>query len=177
MATLFLMFARIGFFSYGGGMAMLPLIFQSVKSFGVMSGQELSDLVALSQVTPGPIAVNAATYVGMKAAGLGGAAMATLGVTLPSFVLMLLAMRFIDRCRKSLLVQGALRGMRAVVVGLIASAAAFVAETTYTLSWNRSTMILLAMTAATVVLAGRCKVHPILLVIAMGLTGAFTLCG
>ena len=70
--TLFVMFFRIGLFSFGGGLAMLPLIFQSVKDFGMMTASEFSDLVALSQVTPGPIAVNAATYVGFNGAGIPG---------------------------------------------------------------------------------------------------------
>ena len=82
--TLFVMFFRIGLFSFGGGLAMLPLIFQSVKDFGMMTASEFSDLVALSQVTPGPIAVNAATYVGFNGAGIPGALAATLGVALPS---------------------------------------------------------------------------------------------
>ena len=76
--TLFVMFFRIGLFSFGGGLAMLPLIFQSVKDFGMMTASEFSDLVALSQVTPGPIAVNAATYVGFNGAGIPGALAATL---------------------------------------------------------------------------------------------------
>ena len=87
--TLFVMFFRIGLFSFGGGLAMLPLIFQSVKDFGMMTASEFSDLVALSQVTPGPIAVNAATYVGFNGAGIPGALAATLGVALPSFILIL----------------------------------------------------------------------------------------
>ena len=96
---LFTMFFRIGLFSFGGGLAMLPLIFQSVQDFGIMTSQEFSDLVALSQVTPGPVAVNAATYVGFNYSGLPGALTATLGVCLPSFVLMLIVMKFIEqRC-------------------------------------------------------------------------------
>ena len=75
---LFSMFFRIGIFSFGGGLAMLPLIFQSVQDFGIMTSAEFSDLVALSQVTPGPIAVNAATFVGLNYDGLAGAAAATL---------------------------------------------------------------------------------------------------
>ena len=73
---LFSMFFRIGLFSFGGGLAMLPLIFQSVQDFGFMSAEEFSDLVALSQVTPGPIAVNAATYVGFNYSGVLGAGVA-----------------------------------------------------------------------------------------------------
>ena len=71
---LFIMFFRIGFFGFGGGLAMLPLIFQSVQDFGVMTHEEFSNLVALSQITPGPMAVNAATYVGFNSAGIIGAA-------------------------------------------------------------------------------------------------------
>ena len=83
---LFLSFLQIGTFSFGGGLAMLPLIFQSVRDFGMMSPQDFSDLVALSQVTPGPIAVNAATFVGFNYAGLLGAIIATFGVCFPSRV-------------------------------------------------------------------------------------------
>ena len=93
--TLFVMFFRIGLFSFGGGLAMLPLIFQSVKDFGMMTASEFSDLVALSQVTPGPIAVNAATYVGFNGAGIPGALAATLGVALPSFILILIVVQFL----------------------------------------------------------------------------------
>ena len=70
---LFLVFARIGLFGFGGGMAMLPMIYQGAKTFDLMSAAEFSNLVAISQVTPGPIAVNAATYVGYHCAGAAGA--------------------------------------------------------------------------------------------------------
>ena len=98
---LFLIFFRIGFFSFGGGYAMLPLIYQSAQDFGLMSGTQFSDLVALSQVTPGPIAINAATYVGYQYAGIGGAAAATAGIILPSFLLVFLVLHFLRRFRES----------------------------------------------------------------------------
>ena len=91
---LFLVFAKIGLFGFGGGMAMLPMIYQGAKTFGLMSADEFSNLVAISQVTPGPIAVNAATYVGFNCAGYSGAAVATFGVALPSFILVTLACYF-----------------------------------------------------------------------------------
>ncbi len=68
--NLFVLFFRIGLFSFGGGYAMLPLIYQGIQEFGFMSAEEFSRLVALSQVTPGPIAINAATYVGYQYAGV-----------------------------------------------------------------------------------------------------------
>ena len=106
-ASLFAMFFRIGLFSFGGGLAMLPLIFQSVQDFGMMTAAEFSDLVALSQVTPGPIAVNAATYVGFNGAGIPGALAATLGVSLPSFILILIVVKFLERFQESKGIQGA----------------------------------------------------------------------
>ena len=130
-ASLFAMFFRIGLFSFGGGLAMLPLIFQSVQDFGMMTAAEFSDLVALSQVTPGPIAVNAATYVGFNGAGIPGALAATLGVSLPSFILILIVVKFLERFQESKGIQGAFLGIRPVTVGLIASAVLFVGETVY----------------------------------------------
>ena len=121
-------FFRIGLFGFGGGLAMLPLIYQSVQQFGFMSAEEFSDLLALSQVTPGPIAVNAATYVGLKFAGLAGAGAATLGVILPEFIIMMIVSSFLDRFQENPLVQGAFTGIRPVTIGLIGAAALFVAE-------------------------------------------------
>lgn len=127
-ATLFLTFFRIGIFSFGGGLAMLPLIFQTVQDFGFMSAEEFSNLVALSQVTPGPVAVNAATYVGFDFAGYGGAFCATLGVSLPSFVLVITVMKFLDKWNNSKGIEAAFTGIRPATVGLIGSAALFVGE-------------------------------------------------
>lgn len=127
--NLFLMFFRIGLFSFGGGYAMLPLIFQSVQQFGIMTADEFSRLVALSQVTPGPIAVNAATYVGYQYVGFAGALIATAGVALPSFILVHIVMRFMQKFEESELMESILRGIRPATVGLIASAVIFLAET------------------------------------------------
>ena len=74
---LFLAFFRIGLFGFGGGLAMHPLLYQSIQQFAFMPAEEFSDLLAISQVTPGTIIINAATYVGVHAAGIGGAACAT----------------------------------------------------------------------------------------------------
>lgn len=126
--TLFLTFFRIGIFSFGGGLAMLPLIFQTVQEFGFMNAEEFSNLVALSQVTPGPVAVNAATYVGFDFAGFGGAFFATLGVSLPSFVLVITVMKFLDKWNNSKGIEAAFTGIRPATVGLIGAAALFVGE-------------------------------------------------
>ena len=177
--NIFAMFFRIGLFSFGGGLAMLPLIFQSVQDFGIMSSREFSDLVALSQVTPGPVAVNAATYVGFNYSGIPGA----LVVCLPSFVIMLIVMNFIDRFNDSKGVQGAFVGIRPVTVGLIAAAAVFVSETVlvngpliskelFTGGLDYFNLIPLAIFAASIVLVGVFKMRPIRVMIIMGIAGA-----
>ncbi len=126
--NLFIIFGRIGIFGFGGGYAMLPLIFQSVQDFGLMTAHEFSNLVALSQITPGPIAVNAATYVGFHSAGVLGAAVATFGVALPSFTCIVLMMKFIETFNESIYLKGALMGIRPATIGLIGSASILLAK-------------------------------------------------
>lgn len=184
---LFSMFFRIGLFSFGGGLAMLPLIFQSVQDFGVMEAEEFSNLVALSQVTPGPIAVNAATFVGFNYAGFPGAITATLGVCMPAFLLMLLVMKFMEKFKESKGLQGAFAGIRPVTVGLIGAAAIFVSETSLVKGSLFSMKLLeeplsyingipLAIFAVTLILAGKLKISPIKITILMAIVGA-VLCG
>lgn len=183
---LFSMFFKIGLFGFGGGLAMLPLIFQSVQNFGIMTAREFSNLVALSQVTPGPIAVNAATYVGFNYAGLAGAAVATLGVCLPSFVLVLIVMKFMEKFKESKGMEGAFLGIRPVTVGLIGAAAIFVAETSLVNGDIFSADIFTdpsyinpipcGIFVLTLILAGGFKVSPIKITILMAVVGAL-LCG
>ena len=173
---LFSAFFKIGLLGFGGGLAMLPLIFQSVQSFGLMTGEEFSNLVALSQVTPGPMAVNAATYVGFNYAGILGALTATLGVCLPAFVLMMTVFKFMQKFKDSRGVQGAMNGVRPVTVALIASAAIFVSETVLTAGIDYFNLIPLGIFAVTILLVGPLKMKPIRIMILMGIAGAL-LCG
>lgn len=119
---LFYTFFKIGLFTFGGGYAMLPLIQDEVVRHGWLSMHELVDFVAVAESTPGPFAVNVATYVGAETAGVLGACMATLGVVLPSFVIILIVAKCYARFKSSRIVSGALYGLRAAVVGLIAGA-------------------------------------------------------
>lgn len=182
--NLFLMFFRIGLFSFGGGYAMLPLIFQSVQNFGFMSAQEFSRLVALSQVTPGPVAVNAATYVGFNYAAFPGAVFATLGVAMPSFLLVILAMNFMRKFKDSQSLNSIFSGIRPATVGLIASAVIFIAETSIfkgpltsmdfikNIS-NYINILPCAVFIGTIILAGKFKMGPIKITILAGIVGAF----
>ncbi len=117
-------YLKIGLFGFGGGYAMLALIQREVVTPGWISEQLFTDIVAISQMTPGPIGINSATYIGYVVTdSVWGAIITTLVVVLPSFVLVLSASHFIRRHRDSAIIKGAFAGLRPVVVGLIASAA------------------------------------------------------
>lgn len=180
---LFAAFFRIGLFGFGGGLAMLPLIYQSIQEFGFMSMAEFSDLLALSQVTPGPIAVNAATYVGLKAAGIGGAAAATLGVILPEFIIMMIVSSFLDRFQDNPLVQGAFTGIRPVTIGMVLAAVLYVAEDVlvkgpvisaqlWTSGIGYYNFLAIGITAATILLMAAFKMRPIRVILLMAAVGA-----
>ena len=119
---LFLIFLKIGAFTFGGGYAMLPLMKQEVLIRGWMGEEQLLNFIAVAESTPGPVAINMATYIGIQTAGLFGAFCATLGVVLPSFVIILLVAKFYNKYKNSFVVRNCLVGLRPVVIGLIASA-------------------------------------------------------
>lgn len=186
MLHLFLMFFRIGMFSFGGGYAMLPLIFQSVQDFGIMTAAEFSWLVALSQVTPGPVAVNAATYVGFNNGGFLGAAVATFGVASPSFILVLISMHFLERFQQNKGLQAVFNGIRPATVGLIVSAVIFIGEQSLfngpliskellvnTIAYVNVLPCIIFM--CTIILIGKFKISPIKITILAGIVGAFIL--
>ena len=120
---LFFTFLKIGAFTFGGGYAMVPLISEEVVSKGWLSERELIDFIAVSEATPGPFAVNAATFVGIKTGGFIGGICATLGVILPSFIIILIVSRCYQKYRESKIVKGVMTGLRPCVVGLIAYSA------------------------------------------------------
>ena len=120
--SLFLTFLEIGAFTFGGGYAMLPLMQQEVLEHEWMTESELLDFIAISESTPGPVAINMATFIGVKTAGLFGAFCATFGVVLPSFVIILIVAKFYQKYKNSFTVKGMMTGLRPAVIGLIASA-------------------------------------------------------
>ena len=121
---LFVSYLKIGFFGFGGGYAMLSLIQNEiVEQRGWLTATQFADIVAVSQITPGPIAINSATYIGYTIAGIGGSVVATFAVCLPSLTLMLLLTRFFLRHRENRFVQSVVKSVSPVVVGMIASAA------------------------------------------------------
>ena len=120
---LFYTFFKIGLFGFGGGYAMLSMIQgEVVTRYGWLSPQEFTDIVAISQMTPGPIGINSATYVGFTVS-VWGSIVATFAVVLPSFLLMLTISKFFLKYQKHPSVEAVFSGLRPAVVGLLASAA------------------------------------------------------
>ena len=184
---LFISFFKVGAFAFGGGMAMLPIIFQEVERYGMMTQTEFARLVALSQVTPGPVAVNAATYTGMIYAGVPGAVVATFGVALPSFAVIIIVMKFMEAFKESKGLEGILGGIRPATVGLIAAAFIYIAqtsivsETIFSLAFLKGfphniDIFSLCVFIATIVLAGKFKVGPVKIILLSGVAGAL-ICG
>ena len=171
LVQLFVSYLKIGFFGFGGGYAMLSLIHSEVVvRNGWLTNGEFSDIVAISQMTPGPIAINSATYIGYEVAGVLGSVVATVAVCLPALTIMMLITRFFLRLRDNRYVKGVVMGMRPVVVGMIASAALLLifphtAEgRSFIDGWSWAIFIV-------TLLASVKKVNPILLIVASAAMG------
>lgn len=115
-------FLLIGFLSYGGGIGMISYIQKVIAQEGWLTLEQFSDMIALSQVTPGPIAINIATYVGYNVGGIVGATLATLALVIPSFILVFLVIQFFAKYLKTDCMKNILDGLRTVVLALILSA-------------------------------------------------------
>ena len=118
-------FLKVGCFSFGGAYAAIPLIREVVLSYGWVSEEMLTDMIAVSESTPGPIMVNLATYVGTSQAGIPGAAIATLASILPAFLIILLVMAVMKHTLKNKYVQAVMRGLQACVIGVITAVGAY----------------------------------------------------
>ena len=118
---LFIEFFKMGALTFGGGYAMIPFIEETVLRHGWMTTTELVDFIAISESTPGAFAVNISTYIGSEVGGILGAIVATLGLVLPPFLIILLIAKVYAKIKENTIVQGAMLGLKATVVGLIAA--------------------------------------------------------
>jgi len=127
---LFSLFFGIGFFGFGSGFAMLPLIFQTVRDHGFLTADEFSRMVVIAPALPGPVSINAVSYAGYIVAGVPGVIVSALALALPSFILVTLVMKFLDRFRDSSSINAVFAGIRPVSIGLIGAAAVMISENT-----------------------------------------------
>jgi len=163
---LFLIFLKIGLFSFGGGYAMLPFIQHEIVDIqNWIDIYEFVNIIAISQMTPGPIAVNSATYVGVKVYGFLGASIATFGVVIGSFSLVILISKKLATVKETHILENIFKGLRPVVIALITSAAYSVAK----LSIASIKDVFLVIITLFVLL--KYKVHPIAIIIFSALIG------
>ncbi|EOD01765.1 chromate transporter [Caldisalinibacter kiritimatiensis] len=166
LLKLFVSFLKIGLFSFGGGYAMLPLIRQEVIDIhGWITSSDFIDILAISQITPGPIAINSATFLGYKIAGVLGSIVATLAVIIPSTIIILTIAHFFNKYKDSKYVEWAFKGIRPVVLGLIASAAVLVAKDAFI---DVKSVLIAGMIFYILVFR---KTHPILAIVLAGVLG------
>lgn len=169
---LFWTFLTIGAFTFGGGYAMLPLIQEQValRWGDTISSQAMIDFIAVSESTPGPFAINMATYVGSRMGGVFGSLCATLGVVVPSFVIILIVARCYDKFKENKIVKGCMTGLKPAVVGLIANAVLGVLMTVFfpagiTLAvFAQVEFYIFAGIFALMLLLAFKKVHPIIII-------------
>ncbi|NDV58132.1 chromate transporter [Bacteroides sp. 519] len=173
---LFYTFFKIGLFGFGGGYAMLSLIQgEVVTRHNWLTAQEFTDIIAISQMTPGPIGINSATYVGYSSTGsVWGSIVATFAVVLPSFIIMLLISRFFLKYQKHPVVESVFQGLRPAIVGLLAAAALVLMNEDNFGSPTKDlyTFIISIILFITAFIGTRkFKINPILMIVACGLAG------
>lgn len=186
-------YLKIGIFGFGGGYAMLSLVEHSVVDPGWITETMFTDIVAISQMTPGPIGINSATYIGFVAPGevnpalaspmwgILGSLLATLSVILPSFFLVIYCSHFIRRHQQSGAIKAIFSGLRPVVVGLIASAAILLMNNANFnpngINWQFWTNVIICVLAFCLVYfkfpwhGRKISIHPILVIVLAGLAG------
>jgi len=165
---LFITFFEIGLFTFGGGYAMISLIQNEVVvKHQWIDASTFTDIIAISQMTPGPIGINSATYVGYTVTeNVWGAAVATFAVSLPSFIIILLIAYLYKQFKKNRWFEAALKGIRPVVLGLIASAATLLVTSDNFIDWKSWVIFGLAFAATQ-----WGKLNPIYVIILAGITG------
>lgn len=175
-------FFKIGLFTFGGGYAMLPLIQEEVLAHGWMTSEQLIDFVAVSESTPGPFAINIATYVGTEMGGgfwggLLGAFCATLGVVLPSFIIILIVATCFEKFKRNRIVSGCMTGLKPAVIGLIAAAVISMSHTVLFPNgvsfdvFKELEFYILAGIALVMAFLAIKKVHPILIICMSAVVG------
>lgn len=178
LIELFIAYFKIGLFSFGGGLAALPLIQnQIVDTHGWLTLTEFTDLVTIAQMTPGPIALNAATFVGLQISGIQGALIATLGCILPSVIMVSILLYIYNKYKDLYVLQGALQGLRPAVVALVSTAGITIAtiaifgETKEININNINYLSIIIFTIALIILRKYKKINPVYVMLLSGIIG------
>ncbi len=172
---LFWEFLKIGLFTFGGGYGAIPLIRECVRSNGWLSEEMLSNMLAISESTPGPIMVNTATYIGSSQGGVLGAAVATLGVILPSFVVMILFVVFLKRFLEKPAAAAFMSGVKPCIAGIITATGIYMLLTSTAFFTDLKAAIIFAVLAAVCgafFAAKKKEISPILLICISAVLGA-----
>lgn len=174
--SLFLAFFRVGLFSFGGGLAALPLIQQEIVEINNwISLNEFTDLISIAQMTPGPIAINSATFVGLKLGGVLGATAATVGCVLPGILMVYILLFIYNRYKEFDLMQSILKSLRPAVVALIASAGINIMrlvvfkDTRY--AWSNLNWIGIIIFVLSFVALRKFKLNPVIVMLISGIIG------
>lgn len=173
LKTLFTVFLEIGVCSYGGGYSVIPLIqSQVVDERHWLTLREFTDIITISQMTPGPLAVNTSTFVGLQTGGIPGAVLATAGCILAGIIISLLLYRFLEKNRHSVYIREVFRGLRASSLGLILSAAATILGLAlFQKGKPGAGLPSMILFAGSLLLLRRFRTHPILLMLGAGAAG------
>jgi chromate transporter len=164
---LFFAFFKIGIFNFGGGYAILPFIEKEIViNHGWLSKHDFIDLVALSQMTPGPISINSATFIGYRLAGLLSAAAATIGLVFPAFFIVVFVAKTIKKYRTCDWMESAFVGIRPAVIGLITASTLSIGRASVT---DFKSVVMAGITAA---LVFKTKLNPVLIILLAGVFGA-----
>lgn len=174
-------YLKIGLFGFGGGYAMLSLIQREIVTPGWITEKMFTDIVAISQMTPGPIGINSATYIGYSAPlmagytnplwGILGSVVCTLTVVLPSFMLVAWTSHYIRRNRESVVIRSIFAGLRPVVIGLIASAALLLMNSDNFGDTRPQVLVSVIIAVAALCVVLFTKIHPIWVIVASGVAG------
>lgn len=178
LLQLFLSFAQVGLFSFGGGMAAIPLIqSQIVEQYHWLTMTEFTDLITIAEMTPGPIAINSATFVGIRIAGIPGALIATAGCVLPACIIVSVLAWLYLKYRDMPVISGVLSGLRPAVVALIATAGATIltlavwGENGFSLNAASVDFLSLGIVAVCFFVLRKWKVSPVYVMLGAGVVG------
>lgn len=183
---LFWAFFKIGLFGFGGGMAIIGLIYENIRLFTSIDQYQFADIVAISQTTPGPVAVNAATYVGYLSGGIKGSVTATLGVAIPAFIIVCFVAYIMERHQSNKYIIEVINEVKPATVSMVAVALITMSKPAFFTDkmlganilnfeqafFGRVDIIAVIIAISTIIAIGKFKISPVKVMIAMGIAGA-----